>query len=146
MKLIRILEVSEQEFYDYFEQDLITNMEQWMHQKISAKDIRKGLSYCKQDEKSNAQTVVTVMGYERGSYYSLRIQTMVDSIELTYHTKPDEKGIRIIFEQYIESFEKMKHKKLMRMFSEGVYFGRMSDTLYDMQAKIIKLREQQEQS
>lgn len=146
MKLIRTLQVSEQEFYDYFEQDLITNMDRWMHQKISAKDIKKGMSYRKQDEKSNAQTVVTVIGYERGSYYSLRLQTMVDSIELTYHTEPDEKGIKIIFEQHIESFETKKQKKLMRMFSEGVYFGRMSDTLYDMQAKIIKLREQQEQS
>lgn len=146
MKLIRTLEVSEAEFYDYVEQDLIANMEQWMDQKISAKDIKKGLIYRKQDEKSNAQTVITVAGYERGNYYALHLQTMVDCIELTYHTEVVAKGLKVTFEQSIHSFEKQKHRKLMRMFNEGVYLGRMSDTLYDMQTKIIKLREQQEQS
>lgn len=140
MKLIRTLAVSEQEFYDYLEQDLISSIEAQKNQTISAKEIKKGLSFRKHDEKSNAPTKITILGYERGRFYSLRLHTMVDTIELHYHTEQTDKGLKVTFEQFIDSFERRKHKKLMRMFSEGVYFGRMSDTLYDMQNKIIKQR------
>lgn len=143
MKLIRTLSVSEAEFYDYFEQDWIANMKTWANREIDAKEITEGLCYCKRHEKAKIETEVRLLSYDRGVGYCLRIYSMSDGMILSYHTTPTKKGIEVTFEQSIESYDAKKHTGLMRIFSEGVYLGRMSDALYDMQKKIIEYRNRQ---
>lgn len=136
MKLMRTLEVSEQAFYDYLEQDLIKQVEAMNHQTLSALDIKEGLSYRIIDEKTNAQTEITILDYQRGHLYQTRVSNEVDTIDLRYETRPNKKGIEVTFEQHIESYETQKHWKAAKMFHELIYLGRMSDTLFDMQTKI----------
>lgn len=141
MKITRTLQVSEQEFYDYLENDVIANVADCAQRTINVKDIKKGLRYTKQGDTIYNRVDITVLDYERGKIYKFQVTSMADTITLSYETSEVEKGLQIIFHQHIESFEHKKQRKLMRMFSEGVYYGRMSDTLYDIQKKIFNIRE-----
>lgn len=141
MKLTRTIKVSEDEFYDHLEQELIDAIQATTQKVISAKDIKKGLSYKKFEDNSHAQVDVQVLDYQRGSLYKVSVKSLTDTITISYETTVEKDGLKLVFHQNIDSFERKKHNRLMKIFSEGVYFGRMSDTIYDIQKKIIKKRE-----
>lgn len=138
MKITRTLQVSEQEFYDYLEQDILSNVQQNSDSCLHAQDIKKGLKYSRNKSDRNARIDVMILEYQRGTCYKVEITSLTDTIVLSYETITTENGLTVIFHQTIQSFEKKKHKKLMKMFSEGIYLGRMCDVLYDIQTKIQK--------
>lgn len=140
MKLIRTLEVSETEFYDYLESDLVANIQKCEGKELDTHDIKKGLKYSILDKKSNVRTDVTILEYKRGEIYKARINSPADTITISYSTTSDEKGLHIVFHQLIDSFENSRQNKVMHLFSEGVYFGRMSDALQNIQKKIVERR------
>ena len=146
MKITRTLQITEAEFYNYLENDVINSVENCTKRIIKTKDIKKGLHYTKHGDDIYSRVDITILNYERGKLYTSKIKSMSDTITLSYETSMIEKGLQIIFHQHIASFENKKQAKLMRMFSEGVYYGRMSDTLYDIQKKIINIREGIEES
>ena len=43
MKIIRTIKITNEQFYDYLEQQLIEDIKNSQHKKISASDIQKGL-------------------------------------------------------------------------------------------------------
>ena len=45
MKIIRTIKITNEQFYDYLEQQLIEDIKNSQHKKISASDIQKGLKY-----------------------------------------------------------------------------------------------------
>ena len=137
MKITRTLQVTECAFYDYLENEIITNIDSCANKEITTNDIMKGLCYTKQGDNVYSRVEVTILEYERGKLYKAKIHSMADTIILSYETSVVEKGLQIIFHQYIESFENKKQNRFLRLFSEGVYYGRMSDTLYDIQKKIL---------
>jgi hypothetical protein len=141
MKLTRILKINEKDFYDFLENDLLSNIYQCSSKELSVEDIKKGLKYSKYDNDAHTRIDITILEYKRGEFYKSQIKSLMDTITIFYETEVVDQGLKIIFNQNIESFEKEKHNKLMRMFSEAVYYGRMTDTLYDIQKKITNLRE-----
>ncbi|GFZ30176.1 hypothetical protein CSC2_07020 [Clostridium zeae] len=141
MKLTRILKITEKDFYDFLENDLLSNINQCNGKELSVEDIKKGLKYSKYDNNAHTRIDISILEYKRGELYKSKIKTFMDTITISYETEVVEEGLKIIFNQHIESFEKEKHNKLMRMFSEGVYFGRMTDTLYDIQKKILSSKQ-----
>jgi hypothetical protein len=141
MKLTRILKVTEKEFYDFLEKDLLSNIYQCTSQELSVKDIKKGLKYSKNDNNAHTRIDISILDYKRDTFYKSEIKSIVDTITISYETEVVAEGLKVIFNQYIDSFENSKQNKFMRMFSEAVYYGRMTDTLYDIQNKIIRSRE-----
>ncbi|MBK1812200.1 DUF3284 domain-containing protein [Clostridium sp. YIM B02505] len=141
MKLTRILKITEKDFYDFLENDLLSDINQCLGKELSVEDIKKGLKYSKYDNNAHTRIDISILEYKRGEFYKSKIKTLVDTITITYETEVVEEGLKITFNQHIESFEKEKHNKLMRMFSEAVYYGRMTDTLYDIQKKILSSKE-----
>lgn len=141
MKLTRILKVTEKEFYDFLENDLLSNIYQCTNNKLSVKDIKKGLKYTKHAEDALTRIDISILDYKRDVFYKSEIKSMADTITISFETEVVNEGLKVIFNQYIESFEKGKHNKLMKLFSEAVYYGRMTDKLYDIQKSIISTRE-----
>lgn len=141
MNLTRTIKVSEQEFYDYLENDLIATYNQCTGKTITGADIKKGLNYSKNDNHTHARIDITIQDYRRGEHYQAKLKSMADTITISYRTRPVDNHLEIDFSQRIASFENERHNKAMKMFSEAVYFGRMSDTLFDIQKKIINRRE-----
>lgn len=134
MKIKRTLQISENEFYDYLEGELIRECQ------LTKTKIEKGLNYKKTDPKTQLEISVFVINYIRGTLYEVNISSSYETYFLKYTTQENENGLEIQFEQHIESFKIKKQNRLMRLFSEGVYLGRMSDTLFDIQKKIHEKR------
>lgn len=134
MKIKRTLQISEKEFYDYLESELIRECQ------LTKTKIEKGLNYKKTDSKTQMEISVFVINYIRGTLYEVKVFSSYETYFLKYTTQENENGLEIQFEQHIESFEMKKQNRLMRLFSEGVYLGRMSDTLFDIQKKIHEKR------
>jgi len=141
MKLTRVLNITEKEFYDFLERDLLDDIYKHTNKRLGVRDIKGGLKYRKYDEKSLTHIDISILDYKRGSLYKAEIKSIYDTIRISYETKEVDNKLKIIFNQHIESFESKKHNKFIKFFSEGVYLGRMTDTLYDIQNKIIKERE-----
>lgn len=137
MKLTRILKITEKEFYDFLETDLLSNIRQCTSKELSIKDIKKGLKYSKHEEDVLTRIDVSVLDYQRGSIYKSVTKSFVDTITISFETEVVANGLKIIFNQHLENFERKKQNKAIKMFSEAVYYGRMTDTLYDIQNKII---------
>lgn len=140
MKLIRTLEITSDEFFDHLECELI-EMANKAGKKIKLTDIKKGLKYNIRNESKYTNCEITLMEYERDYIYKSRIKSLEDTITLSYRIEKDPKGIKVTFDQNIASFENKKQNRLMKGWSEAVYLGRMSDTLYDIQKKCIQKRE-----
>lgn len=140
MKLTRILKITEKEFYDFLETDLLSNIRQCTGKELSIKDIKKGLKYSKHEEDALTRIDVSILDYERGSIYKSITKSLADTITISFETEVVDDGLKIIFNQHLENFESKKQNKVLRMFSEAVYYGRMTDTLYDLQKKIIDNR------
>lgn len=141
MKLTRILKITEKDFYDYLEKDLISDIYQCTSMKIGVKDIKKGLKYSKYDNNAHTRIDICILDYKRGEFYKAKIKSIIDTITISYETEVLEDGLKVVFNQNIEDFESKKHNKFMRLFSEAVYYGRMTDILYDIQNKIINNKE-----
>jgi hypothetical protein len=141
MKLTRVLKITEKEFYDFLEKDLLSNIYQCTNNKLSVKDIKKGLRYTKNAEDTLTRVEISILDYKRDEFYKSQVKSFADTIIISFETEVVDEGLKIIFNQYIESFEVGKHNKLMKLFSEAVYYGRMTDKLYDIQKNIIKNRE-----
>lgn len=140
MKLTRILKITEKEFYDFLETDLLSNIRQCTGKELSVKDIKKGLKYSKHEEDAITRIDVSILDYKRGSIYKSITKSLADTITISFETELVDYGLKIIFNQHLEDFENKKQNKVLRMFSEAVYYGRMTDTLYDIQKKIINNR------
>ncbi|MHC5375334.1 DUF3284 domain-containing protein [Enterococcus sp. LJL120] len=139
MKITRVLKVANDEFYDYLEDELLADLNVSHNSLTGVKKIRKGLRYQKQDEQQTPVDI-TIEEYIRGEVYQATISTQYDTITISYETEKDPKGLKVDFTQSIESFQSKKHNKIMKAFSEGVYLGRMTDTLYKIQDSIEKRR------
>lgn len=140
MKLTRILKITEKEFYDFLETDLLSNIRQCTGKELSVKDIKKGLKYSKHEEDAITRIDVSILDYKRGSIYKSITKSLADTITISFETELVDDGLKIVFNQHLEDFENKKQNKVLRMFSEAVYYGRMTDTLYDIQKKIINNR------
>lgn len=141
MKIIRTLKVTQDEFFDCLEENLVNTVNKESKSPISISDIKKGLKYSKNEDDVYARTDFTILEYERGRLYKSKIKSMSDSIVMTYMTKTTDDGLHVTFEQSILSHETRKQGKFMKNFSELVFLSRMSNQLYDMQNKIFKKRE-----
>lgn len=141
MKLIRVLKVTKKEFYDFLEDCLLSDINQCTSKELSVENLKKGVKYSKHAENVLTRIDISILDYKRGVFYKSEIKSMADTITISYETEETDDGLKVVFSQNIESFETKKHNKLMRMFSEAVYYGRMTDTLYDIQKKIINKRE-----
>ena len=137
MKLTRILKITETDFYDFLENDLISNIYKFTNKEVSAIDIKKGLKYTKYNDNAHIKLDISILEYERGKIFRSMTKSLFDKITISFETEVVKEGLKVIFNQNIESFENEKHNKFMRLFSEAVYYGRMSDTLYSIQKKII---------
>ncbi|MDO4664290.1 MAG: DUF3284 domain-containing protein [Erysipelotrichaceae bacterium] len=107
MKLIRTFNITEDEFYDYLEQQLCEDIHKTTHKKFSPKQLKKGFTY----EKKGVRTKIIINDYVRGSIYSTTAKSFTDYIKVTYTTKQTEEGLEIVFEEYVSSYDDVRDQK-----------------------------------
>ena len=108
MKLIRNFKITSDEFYDYLEEKLLQDIQQTTGKKVKAKEIKKGFRYDKKD----AYTTITINDYKRHEIYSATVKSRTDFITITYQTKETKEGLQITFEEYVDSYDSVRDKKI----------------------------------
>lgn len=137
MKIIRTLQVTQKQFYDYLEAQLLDDIHLTNKKRISASDMTKGLKYTKEDSKSHMKTEIQIQKYVRGECYRFKVSYMSDSTTIEYRTKSTDDGLQITMTQHIQSFDSKKHNKLSKNLHEAIYLSRMSNTIYDIEKNIL---------
>ncbi|AZZ61250.1 DUF3284 domain-containing protein [Oenococcus sp. UCMA 16435] len=137
MKIVRQLKITEEQFYNYLEVELLKDINANTKRNLTRKDLQSGLKYSKFQAKSKIPINITINKYIRGSEYQSTTKLPTDIIKITYNTTKKDKGLEIIFDQNIAGYLVSKHNILMQWFSEAIYYGRMSDTLSSIQKNIL---------
>lgn len=132
MKVTRTIPVTSDEFYDCIENEVM--------QHTQSKKIHSGLTYNIFNKKSGINTTIHIIEYTRHQCYSFTFSSLSENIIISYHTEETEDGLKIKMEQIIDGYETKKMNKIFKWFSDGVYLGRMTDTIFEMQKKIEKQR------
>ena len=137
MKITRVLDVTEEEFYDHLESQLLNDLRN--HSKETAQ-VKKGAAYTKFDEKTQSSVSFEIEDYVRGISYRMKVKSPLDTYTVQYKTRKVAEGLEVIFYQEVESFETSTQNKFLRLFSEAVYYGRMSDALFEIKKGISRSR------
>lgn len=141
MKLTRTFAITSDEFYDFLESDLLANATANPSKPLCVTEIKKGFKYSKHENDALTRIDVEILDYQRHMHYKSQTKSISDTITIEYMTKTCATGLEITFVQRLDSFEKTNHNKFMELFSQAVYLGRMTDTLYDIERKITKKRD-----
>lgn len=143
MKIIRTLEITSDEFYNYLEQELlaIANKDRTGKVAYTPADIRPGFKATRKTSKEELSAIdLIITEYVRGSCYKAKTKSIAETIEMAYLTKTVNDKLEVTFEQKMLHYEQKKMNRLLRGFSDALYLSRMSNALYDMQSAIIKAR------
>lgn len=138
MKLIRTLAVSEREFYTYLEQEMLADYVEGG----AVPKLEKGAVFHNGQTDPYAKASLRILDYQPGKLYHAQLSTFSDEIKLSYRTRViDDQHLEVIYQQELGSLAKQKRHPILSWFSDGVYLGRMTDHLYDIQKKIQAKRE-----
>lgn len=139
MKITRTLKITADAFYDYLEEQISKDVMNNTSLHSPSVKIEKGLKYTINKHDIHTRKEFKVLEYIRGKAYKAQIKTISDTVTITYETEEVEEGLRVTLHQVIKSFEEKKQLRIMKAFSELIYLGRMSDTLYDIQKQILSI-------
>lgn len=145
MKIIRTLKITSDEFYDFLEMSVLAQAQADTSARAGARlhrsDIRAGLRFTQGP--AAARTTFVITDYVRGLRYCAKSQTTSDTVFVSYHTAAKEEGLEVTYEQTIQGYEETasRQNRLLRGFSDAVYLSRMSNSLYDIQKRILCQRE-----
>ncbi|MCG0748575.1 hypothetical protein IMAU60057_02282 [Lactiplantibacillus plantarum] len=140
MKIIRTLAVTNTEFYDWLEKQLLIEIQAATGEILTATSIKRGLTYTKTTAKTAAQIKITIDDYQRGIKYQMTAISPLDTITVTYSTIAEGTKTTVTFLEDVDSYRPQQHHWLLRNFSQALLLGRMSDKLLQLEQQIIAHR------
>jgi|GEM_PF-3587978 len=142
MKIDRSYDITADEFYDYLEEHLLADIEKATGRSLKPKDLEPGLRFSRTNDadKSLAPIYITIDDYQRGSVYQATARSGAEMAVTTYRTSMEDGKLHVVFTEYMTEFENKKDQmgKVKRGYYEFTYLARMSRTLNDMIAGILR--------
>lgn len=145
MKIIRELQVTSNEFYDFLESEFLNQINQADNQTKKIDRLKKGLRYSKLSDNVYTKTDYEILDYHRHETYVIQISSHSEKTITSYKTKPCAKGLEVTLEQEQNKLTKNSKSKLIKWVGELLYFGRLSENLYKIQGEIEKTRKEKTQ-
>ena len=145
MKIIRELQVTSDEFYDFLESEFLNQINQADNQTKKIDRLKKGLRYSKLSDNVYTKTDYEILDYRRHETYVIQISSHSEKTITCYKTKPCRKGLEVTLEQEQNKLTKNSKSKLIKWVGELLYFGRLSENLYKIQGEIEKTRKEKTQ-
>ena len=145
MKIIRELQVTSDEFYDFLESEFLNQINQTDNQTKKIDRLKKGLRYSKLSDNFYTKTDYEILDYRRHETYVIQISSHSEKTITSYKTKPCSKGLEVTLEQEQNKLTKNSKSKLIKWMGELLYFGRLSENLYKIQEEIEKARKEKTQ-
>ncbi|WNU93658.1 DUF3284 domain-containing protein [Streptococcus sp. DTU_2020_1000888_1_SI_GRL_NUU_041A] len=140
MKIIRELQVTSDEFYDFLENEFLNQINQTDNQTKKIDRLKKGLRYSKLSDNVYTKTDYEILDYRRHETYVIQISSHSEKTITSYKTKSCSKGLEVTLEQEQNKLTKNSKSKLIKWMGELLYFGRLSENLYKIQGEIEKAR------
>ena len=140
MKIIRELQVTSDEFYDFLESEFLNQINQTDNQTKKIDRLKKGLRYSKLSDNVYTKTDYEILDYRRHETYVIQISSHSEKTITSYKTKPCSKGLEVKLEQEQNKLTKNSKSELIKWMGELLYFGRLSENLYKIQGEIEKAR------
>ncbi|WP_412989554.1 DUF3284 domain-containing protein [Pediococcus siamensis] len=142
MKLIRTIDVSSEEFYDYLESQLLKDIKVSTGHLLTPKNIKGGLIYKKRPKKTQGVLTIKIDDYQRGYKYQVTSKSPLEQVTVIYTTESiSERQTKVTLIENISSYNPNKHHLFIRWFSEASFLGRMSDTVFGIEKGILDQRE-----
>ncbi|RRC93290.1 DUF3284 domain-containing protein [Streptococcus sanguinis] len=145
MKIIRELQVTSDEFYDFLENEFLNQINQADNQTKKIDRLKKGLRYSKLSDNVYTKTDYEILDYRRHETYVIQISSHSEKTITSYKTKPCAKGLEVTLEQEQNKLTKNSKSKIIKWMGELLYFGRLSENLYKIQGEIEKTRKEKTQ-
>ena len=145
MKIIRELQVTSDEFYDFLESEFLNQINQADNQTKKIDRLKKGLRYSKLSDNIYTKTDYEILDYRRHETYVIQISSHSEKTITCYKTKPCSKGLEVTLEQEQNKLTKNSKSKIIKWMGELLYFGRLSENLYKIQGEIEKTRKERTQ-
>jgi len=145
MKIIRELQVTSDEFYDFLESEFLNQINRADNQTKKIVRLKKGLRYSKLSDNVYTKTDYEILDYRRHETYVIQISSHSEKTITSYKTKPCAKGLEVTLEQEQNKLTKNSKSKLIKWVGELLYFGRLSENLYKIQGEIEKTRKEKTQ-
>ena len=145
MKIIRELQVTSDEFYDFLENEFLNQINQADNQTKKIDRLKKGLRYSKLSDNIYTKTDYEILDYRRHETYVIQISSHSEKTITSYKTKPCAKGLEVTLEQEQNKLTKNSKSKIIKWMGELLYFGRLSENLYKIQGEIEKTRKERTQ-
>ena len=145
MKIIRELQVTSDEFYDFLENEFLNQINQADNQTKKIDRLKKGLRYSKLSDNVYTKTDYEILDFRRHETYIIQISSHSEKTITSYKTKPCSKGLEVTLEQEQNKLTKNSKSKLIKWMGELLYFGRLSENLYKIQGEIEKARKEKTQ-
>lgn len=145
MKIIRELQVTSDEFYDFLENEFLNQINQADNQTKKIDRLKKGLRYSKLSDNVYTKTDYEILDYHRHETYVIQISSHSEKTITSYKTKPCAKGLEVTLEQEQNKLTKNSKSKIIKWMGELLYFGRLSENLYKIQGEIEKTRKEKTQ-
>ena len=145
MKIIRELQVTSDEFYDFLESEFLNQINQTDNQTKKIDRLKKGLLYSKLSDNVYTKTDYEILDYRRHETYVIQISSHSEKTITSYKTKPCSKGLEVTLEQEQNKLTKNSKSKIIKWMGELLYFGRLSENLYKIQGEIEKTRKEKTQ-
>ena len=145
MKIIRELQVTSDEFYDFLESEFLNQINQTDNQTKKIDRLKKGLRYSKLSDNVYTKTDYEILDYRRHETYVIQISSHSEKTITSYKTKPCAKGLEVTLEQEQNKLTKNSKSKIIKWMGELLYFGRLSENLYKIQGEIEKTRKEKTQ-
>ena len=140
MKIIRELQVTSDEFYDFLESEFLNQINQTDNQTKKIDRLKKGLRYSKLSDNVYTKTDYEILDYRRHETYVIQISSHSEKTITSYKTKPCSKGLEVKLEQEQNKLTKNSKSKLIKWMGELLYFGRLSENLDKIQGEMEKAR------
>jgi hypothetical protein len=145
MKIIRELQVTSDEFYDFLENEFLNQINQADNQTKKIDRLKKGLRYSKLSDNVYTKTDYEILDYRRHETYAIQISSHSEKTITSYKTKPCAKRLEVTLEQEQNKLTKNSKSKIIKWMGELLYFGRLSENLYKIQGEIEKARKEKTQ-
>jgi len=145
MKIIRELQVTSDEFYDFLESEFLNQINRADNQTKKIVRLKKGLRYSKLSDNVYTKTDYEILDYRRHETYVIQISSHSEKTITSYKTKPCSKGLEVTLEQEQNKLTKNSKSKIIKWMGELLYFGRLSENLYKIQGEIEKTRKEKTQ-
>lgn len=141
MKVIRDLEISASEFFNALLDNVIDDIVTNTGKEVAKENLKKGFKFVYRGENIGQHITFEIVDYQQDKVYKAKRKSINGTVSVYYVAKPNDKGgITVTFEQTFPE-ESKKQGTLMKGFSETIYLGRMTDSLYDIQKKVLLSKE-----